>query len=174
MKINCLHQNKIPRLLPTVSLLAFALVAAQGQSPTPQLPSAIEKDLLALDLKWSEAASAKDLDKVVSYYADNALVMPSNAAAATTKEAIRATWKDLLASPGAAVSWKPIKVEAAYSGDLAYVTGTYKVTMNDASGKPTTDKGKYVEIYKRQADGGWKAIIDIWNSDLPATPAKKK
>ena len=135
----------------------------------------IERALGELDTKWSDAAAAKDLDKVVAYYAANALVLPANAPAATTKEAIRATWKDLLTAPGNKISWKPFKIEAAQSGELAYITGTYQLTMQDAKGKPTNEKGKYVEVLKKQTDGSWKVIVDIWNSDLPAAaPTEKK
>ncbi|MGH7983124.1 MAG: YybH family protein, partial [Candidatus Udaeobacter sp.] len=84
------------------------------------------------------------------------------------------TWKDLLASPGVAISWKTAKVEVARSGDLAYTTGTYELTMNDASGKPINDRGKYVEVWKKQADGKWKVVADIWNSDLPLPSPEKK
>src|SRR5438093_10188389 len=148
--------------------LAFVCTAAAGDTK-------IEQDLRDLDAKWSAAAGAKDVDKTVSYYAEDAVVMPPNAPAATTKEAIRSAWKEMLTSPGAAISWKTTKVEVAKSGDLAYVSGTYEETMTDASGKPVKDRGKYVEIFKKQANGTWKVIVDIWNSDLPAsTPAEKK
>ena len=129
----------------------------------------IEQALRDLDAQWSAAAGAKDLDKTVSYYSAEAIVMPPNASAATTKEAIRSAWKEMLTSPGAAISWKTTKVEVAKSGDLAYVSGTYEETMTDASGKPVKDHGKYVEIFKKQADGTWKVVADIWNSDLPAS-----
>ena len=128
----------------------------------------LEQTLRDLDDQWSKVAGAKDLDKTVSYYADGAIVMPPNAASATTKEAIKNAWKELLASPGAAISWKTAKVEVAQSGDIGYSSGTYEFTMNDASGKPVNDHGKYVEIWKKQADGKWKVGADIWNSDLPA------
>ena len=42
------------------------------------------------------------------------------------------------------------------------------MTVNDAKGKPVTDRGKYVEAWKKQADGAWKVVEDIYNSDLPA------
>jgi ketosteroid isomerase-like protein len=61
------------------------------------------------------------------------------------------------------------KVEVAKAGDLAYVSGTYEETMTDASGKPGKDRGKYLEIFRKQTDGTWKCIRDIWNSDLPAS-----
>jgi ketosteroid isomerase-like protein len=106
------------------------------------------------------------VDKVVSFYADDAVVFAPNAPAASTKDAIRAAWKEMLTAPGAALSWEPNKVEVAKSGDLAYITGTYDDTINDAGGKPTKDTGNYVAIFKKQADGNWKIVVDTWNSDL--------
>jgi uncharacterized protein (TIGR02246 family) len=153
-----------------IALLSFVFVGTASAADTK-----IEQALRDLDAQWSAAAGAKDLDKSVSYYAESAIVMPPNASAATTKEAIRSAWKEMLTSPGAAISWKTTKVEVAKAGDLAYVSGTYEETMTDASGKPVKDRGKYVEIFKEQADGTWKVVADIWNSDLPApAPSEKK
>ena len=133
----------------------------------------IEQALRDLDAKWSAAAGAKDVDKTVSYYSDDAVVMPPNAPSATTRETIRSAWKEMLTTPGAAISWKATKVEVAKSGDLACVSGTYEETMTDASGKSAKDHGKYVEVWEKQADGNWKCGADIWNSDLPAPGDKK-
>ncbi len=147
-----------------VVLLSFTFV-----SPATVADTKIEQALRDLDAQWSAAASAKDLDKTVSYYSDDAVVMPPNAPSATTRETIRSAWKEMLTTPGAAISWKATKVEVAKSGDLACVSGTYEETMTDASGKPVKDRGKYVEIFKKQADGTWKVVADIWNSNLPAS-----
>lgn len=153
-----------------IVLLSLAFVCLARAADTN-----IEQALRDLDAQWSAAAAAKDLDKTVSYYSDDAIVMPPNAASATTKEAIRSAWQEMLARPGAGISWKATKVEVAKAGDLAYVSGTYEDTMTDASGQPVKDHGKYVEIFKKQADGTWKVVADIWNSDLPASaPAEKK
>jgi ketosteroid isomerase-like protein len=151
------------------ALLSFALAGTASAADTK-----IEQALRDLDAQWSAAAGAKDLDKTVSYYSNDAIVMPPNAPAARTKEAIRKVWQDLLASAGLVISWKATKVEVATSGDLACLSGTYELTMNDANGKPVNDRGKYVEVWEKQADGKWKCGTDIWNSDLPATPSEKK
>jgi uncharacterized protein (TIGR02246 family) len=134
-----------------------------------------EQTLRNLDAEWSKAAAAKDVDKAVSFYADDTIVLPANAPSATTKEAIRNVWKAMLSSPGLVIGWKATRVEVASSGDIAYVSGTYQMTMNDASGKPANDRGKYVVVWKKQGDGTWKCVADIWNSDLPppAPPQKK-
>src|SRR5207302_5231949 len=152
-----------------IALLSFTFAGTAAAADTK-----IEQALRDLDAKWSAAAGAKDVDKTVSYYAESAVVMPPNASAATTNESIRSAWKEMLTTPGAAISWKATKVEVAKAGDLAYVSGTYEETMTDASGKPVKDRGKYVEVFKKQADGKWKVVADIWNSDLPAPALSEK
>ena len=155
-----------------IAWLSFTIVCT-----APAADTKIEQALRDLDAQWSKDAEAKDVDKTVSYYAESAVVMPPNASAAMTKEAIRSAWKEMLTTPGAAINWKATKVEVAKAADLAYVSGTYEETMTDASGSLVKDHGKYVEIFKKQADGTWKVVADIWNSDLPASapaaPEKK-
>jgi uncharacterized protein (TIGR02246 family) len=153
-----------------ICLFSFLLVCAVSEADTKNIGQALRD----LDAQWSAAAGAKDLEKTISFYSEDAIVLPTNAPAATTKDAIRTTWKDLLTSPGLAISWKTTKVEVAKSGDIAYTSGTYELTMNDTSGKPINDRGKYVEVWKKQADGKWKVVADIWNSDLPLPSPEKK
>jgi ketosteroid isomerase-like protein len=153
------------------ALLSFTFVGTTSAADTK---SATEQALRDADAQWSKAAGAKDLNKTVSFYSDDATVLPPNALAVTDRDGIRKTWQDLLTSPGATISWKATKVEVAKSGDLACLSGTYELTMNDASGKPMTDHGKYVEVWEKQANGKWKCGADIWNSDLPVAPAEKK
>ena len=159
--------KKLFGLASLTLLVSFLFICTASAADT----KAIEQALRDLDTQWSAAAGVKDLEKTISFYSENAIVLPTNAPAATTKDAIRNTWKDLLASSGLAIGWKTTKVEVSKSGDLAYTTGTYELTMNDASGKPINDRGKYVEVWKKQTDGKWKVVADIWNSDLPLTPS---
>jgi ketosteroid isomerase-like protein len=127
--------------------------------------SADEQAVRDADAAWSKAADAKDLDKTVSFYADDALVLPPNDAAKTTKDAIRALWKDLIGSV-TSVSWTATRVEMAKSGDMACLSGTYELTMKDG----TRDHGKYCEVWEKKG-GTWKCGTDVWNSDLPASPS---
>jgi ketosteroid isomerase-like protein len=153
-----------------IALLSFAFAGTASAGDMK-----IERTLRDLDAQWSAAAAAKDVDKTVSFYSDDTIVLPPNASAATTKEAIRKIWKDLLTD--ANISWKTKEVEVAQSGDLAFSSGTYEVTLNDPTGTPVNDRGKYLEVWKKQSDGSWKCGVDIWNSDLAATapaPAEKK
>jgi ketosteroid isomerase-like protein len=139
--------------------------------------SPLERTLRDLDAQWSKAAAAKDLERTIAYYSDDAIVLPPNAASAATNEAIRNVWKDLLATPGLVITWEPATVQLAKSAEMAWVSGTYDLTMNDPSGKSINDRGKYLEVWEKQADGNWKCRADMWNSDLPVSepaPAEKK
>jgi uncharacterized protein (TIGR02246 family) len=114
---------------------------------------------------WNLAAQAKDLDKCMSFFADDGSFNPQGAPVATGKDAIRAVWAKILALPGPGLSFKATKVVVAESSDLAYETGTYKLVVNDKSGKPTTAKGKYVTVWQKEPTGAWKVVQDIINTD---------
>jgi ketosteroid isomerase-like protein len=143
-----------------------------SQSPPSEKQSGTQladQRLRDLDAEWAKAAAAKDVEQTIGYYSNDAIVLPPNATSAATKEAVRNIWKDMLASPGLAITWKPTRVQLAKSGDMAWVSGTYELTMNDASGKPINDRGKYLEVWEKQTDGNWKCRADMWNSDLAAS-----
>jgi len=127
--------------------------------------AADEQAIRAATRQWSNAYGAKDIEKIMSFYAEGASVFPPNAPIATGKEAIRNALSGLMATPRFALSFAPTKVEVARAGDLAYEVGTYQLTVNDAKGKPVSTPGKYVVVWKKQADGSWKGVADIFNPD---------
>jgi ketosteroid isomerase-like protein len=127
-----------------------------------------------VDAEWAAAAQARDFEKVISYYSPTAIELPPNAPARTTKEAIRKAWEGMVRSPGATLNWEPTTVEVAEARDLGYIAGTYEYTMTDASGKKVVDRGKYLEVMRKQDDGLWKCVAVSWNSDLPAPAPTKK
>ncbi len=125
----------------------------------------------ALDEQWSATAAKNDLAGTVAFYADDAVLLPPNAPMATDPKSIRQSWAALL-GPNIAVSWKVSKAEVAESGELGYLYGTYEESIKDPKGgPPVQDRGKLVEVWKKQADGNWKCIVDTYNSDLPVPSA---
>lgn len=125
----------------------------------------------ALDEQWSATAAKNDFAGTVAFYADDAVLLPPNAPIATDAKSIRQSWAGLL-SPNTDVSWKVTKAEVAKSGELGYLYGTYSLSTRDPKGGPPVhDVGKLVEIWKQQADGKWKCIVDTYNSDLPVVAA---
>lgn len=168
--------NKTISTISSVVLSAVLVITSAGCSRVLNDPAGSkaraedERTIRQLDADWVKAAAAKDVDAWVSFYANDATVLPPNDKAMKDKASIRKSIADLLQLPGLSLSWEPTKVEVAKSGDLAYLYGTYSLSMTDDKGKPITDFGKNVEIWKKQPDGSWRCIVDTWNSDLPANP----
>jgi ketosteroid isomerase-like protein len=78
----------------------------------------------------------------------------------------------MMSDPNFALSFQGTQADASKGGDMVYTVGTYSLTASDPKNKkPVTDKGKYMTVYKKQADGTWKAVADSINSDLPAPGA---
>ena len=168
-------EKRLDKLAFCGCLALLLLTSACHQQTPADTRSADEQAIRELDAQWSKTAGANDLDGTVSYYSDDAFLLPPNAPMASDKQGIRASWASLL-GPNVSVSWQVSKIEVARSGDLAYVVGVYVLTMKDPQGQPVTDRGKLIEVWKKQADGKWKAVADTYNSDLPpqAPPEKKK
>ena len=166
------------RRLPVAGTLVLSVVvigaglACRQQAP-PDARAADERAARDADRATLKAAQVKDLERNLSFYTDDASVFPPNAPIATGKEAIRAFLAQGFANAGFAIDWQPTKVEVSRGGDLAYTQGTYELTMNDPKGKPVTERGKYVNVWKKQPDGTWKMVADIWNSDQPLSVPSK-
>jgi ketosteroid isomerase-like protein len=126
------------------------------------------------DAAWSKKAAARDVEGTVGYYAEDAVVMPPGVAMAMDKGSERKAWADIL-TPGTDISWTAGKVEAAQSGELVYDVGVYTLITKASKGRTqTTDGGKYLAVWKKQADGSWKAVAATWNSDKPATVGRTR
>jgi ketosteroid isomerase-like protein len=162
------------RLQSTTAIFAAFVLLAFGCNRTPQQPAstqaADEAAVRQTDENWSKAAQSKKVDDWVAFYSNDAVILPPNDKKASSKEDVRRYIGQLLMLPGLSLTWDPSKVEVARSGDLAYTQGTYRMAFTDPQGKPATDRGKTLEIWKKQADGTWKCAADMWSSDLPATP----
>jgi ketosteroid isomerase-like protein len=173
MKTRSEHNHLSKLVLGTAVCGCFAglLVLAGCNQSAPVDTKAIEQAVKNADAQVCKAAAAHDLTTLLSFYADDAVSLPANEELLTNHPAMQKSWIALLA-PGVSISWTPMFVEAAKSGDMAYILGAYTMTTKVSKGKPTTDTGKYLAIWKKQVDGTWKVEADTWNSDLPVTKAK--
>ncbi len=149
-------------------VLATVLVlAASGCAPQVD----VEAEAAAIreaDRQFSKAAAAKDVEGALSFFAEDATLIPPNAPIVTGEDAIRKWLSEMVETPGFAVSWQTTRAEVSRSGDLGYTLATFELTMNDPDGNPVTDRGQDFHVWKKQPDGSWKVVIDIWNSDGPA------
>ncbi|MBI4263174.1 MAG: DUF4440 domain-containing protein [Acidobacteria bacterium] len=143
-------------------LLGLALVSALGCGGSVNVEQE-RANLLAADREWSQ--NTKDIDRFMSFFAPDATVHPQGMPAVAGADAIRTTFTEMSSAPGFALSWTPARADVGATGDLGYTTGNYEMTMGGVA-----DKGKYVTVWKKQADGAWKVVEDIFNSDAGAPP----
>jgi len=164
------------RFCMTIPPLALVILqgCTQAPPPAPDTRAADEKAIRDSETQWVKDFAAKDMDKIVGHYADDASALMTNAPIMTGKDAIRGGLKDFLADPAFALELNTVKVEVSKTSDLAYSQGTYSVTTTDLkTKKAVVEKGKYVEVYRKLADGSWKVVEDMNNADAPASPAAK-
>lgn len=158
----------MPRTRPAALLAALLLAACASPPPPPAEPSFTPADEAAIDAVVASAMEiangTRDWDAYVqTYYAPDATALPPNGTAVQGHAAIA---EFLRGFPPMTV-FSSQKVDLGGDGDLAYVYGRYHMEI-EGEGGPVADDGKYIEIWKRQADGGWKVVYDMFSSDLPA------
>ena len=68
-----------------------------------------------------------------------------------------------LDQPGVSLRWEPLRADISASGDLGWTTGTYMSEAAGEDGTVTRGEGRYVSIWRRQADGSWKVVMDLGN-----------
>ena len=126
--------------------------------------------LMQISREWSKSAATDSVEKTLSYWADDAVVMSPGQAPIKGKTAIREMVEGTSKIPGFKISWEPLSVSVSDNGDMAYMIEQNQITVNDSLGKPVTEFNKSVTIWRKEADGSWKNIVDMWNTD----PTHKK
>ncbi len=151
------------RIKHIIMLLAvFSLTACQTSGPAG-LSEADRAAIEATTTIFEDAANAKDWAGVAATYTVDAVLMPPNGAAIEGRANIQAFFEAF--PPFSDLNLEHVQVEG--QGDMAYVRGTYTMTITPEGGYPITDSGKYIEIRKKQADGSWLLSHDMFSSDLP-------
>lgn len=166
---------------PTILVVAYLVVTAgcaQKPAATPADSSvqqagtvndvaSVQRAIDSADARFSAALMKGDTAGISSVYADDAVILPPNMKAARG----RAGMSQMNAAMLANVSYPAVSVKSEdliVSGDYGIETGVYRMTIQPKAGKSTEDVGKFISIWKKQPDGSWKMIRDMFSSDLPA------
>jgi ketosteroid isomerase-like protein len=125
--------------------------------------------LLHRDAEWALAASeGRDLERILSFWTDDAIVLPPALPAIIGKAALRQYVQSTLQIPGFRITWSTETAVLSPDGQFAYLLGNNAVTMNGLDGASVTVKGRAVTIWRRGTDGEWRCAVDIWNAQPPA------
>ncbi len=162
----------IPMMLATAA--AFAMAGCFKDAQTSVDTSKISDAIKAQEAGWQKGYADKDINVLAGEYADDAVLVSPGDPLATTDIDRRKALQTLISDPNLKVTFASDRVTVASAGDLATSRGHYAITTSDkATGKPVTSSGTYLTVYKKQADGGFKAVEDAIIPG-PATKAEAK
>jgi uncharacterized protein (TIGR02246 family) len=127
----------------------------------------VAKIIHAMDEEFMRNLAARDIKQMTAnFYAEDAQFLPANHPAIVGRLAIQQAFEALLATGLQKLVLRTDKIVVA--GDFAYGIGRHQMTIKTAAGPEVHDEGKYLVVYRRQQDGQWRAVADMFNSDLPA------
>ena len=161
-------------MIRPTAFLALALAACQPAAPpVPTFTQADRDSIEARHTAWTTAANAGDKAALAALYTEDAALLPPNLPSISGRAGIRTAFDSFPAIGDA----KFRTIDMAGSGDMAVVQGAYTMNvMLPGATAAVADTGKFIELWRKQADGSWLISWDIWNSDvaLPAPPPAKK
>ena len=139
---------------------------SQGKSKL-DLTSA-RTELLRRDAEWAAVSSkGRDIERILSYWTDDAIVLPPGLPAISGKPALREYVESSWKIPGFRITWTSTDVTFSPDGNLAYMLGRNQVAMDGPDGMPVTMKGRGITIWRRDPDGEMRCVVDIWNAENP-------
>jgi uncharacterized protein (TIGR02246 family) len=150
--------------------LSSACRPRSGASPESDAPAALspadEVKIRSVDSAFMAAANAGDAEGVAAVYAADGALLAPNLPPQKGRNAIKAFWGGFLDAYSVRFEIASDTIEGR--GDLAYNQGHYRFTaVPKAKGAPgVADEGKFIEILKKQPDGSWKYVLDMYSSNL--------
>lgn len=140
--------------------------AAPAAAAAPADRSADERMIVALDSGWIRNVMAKNVDSLMTYYAPDA-VSYGFGPPASGLDQIRASYTEMVKSTISDPKINSSTVKFSSDGSMAYDHGTFTMTMTPPGGKPATETGAYLNVW-RKMDGQWKLVAEA-SSPIPAT-----
>jgi len=130
--------------------------------PGPDLDQ-LRTQLQELENSYADGQNSKNVDAIMSFYAENAKSLPVNKPMVEGSAAIRSLIQEQmdLDTIGSTVRFEVVDIMA--DGNMVVEVGKSISTSPDGS----TTTGKYVAIYENR-NGKLTCVLDIWNNDAPS------
>jgi ketosteroid isomerase-like protein len=118
--------------------------------------------LYQLEAKFASDTAKGGGPAFAVWFAPDAVTLENGGAVVVGHDAVaaRATWSPTVYQ----LTWVPEGARMSASGDMGFTWGHYEGDSKDADGKPVKETGRYMTVWKKQADGSWKVILDASNT----------
>lgn len=165
-------------------ILALVCIATTARAVSPQAGSGrgslqntapanlAPPQIATLRIQWATFLQTKQLDNLISLYSRNAMFLDSAGRRIIGPSAIHNLFRGVLTSFNVNLTLYPLMTET--SGDLAYESGNYLEALTQPTTGTTEDiHGTYIMLFKRQPDGTWKILEQMW-TQAPNPQAQKQ
>jgi len=145
-----------------VAMLALSACSQPDESIQSEV-SASKAELGQMNRDFAAALNAKDAKAAAALYTEDAVLIPPGEALVRGREAIEEYWRGAIELGGV----RDVSVEtmdALSSGSLGYESGSFVLTVNGPDGEAIIDRGRYIELLRREPDGRWISTHGIWNA----------
>ena len=127
--------------------------------------------LLRRDAEWAELATAgKDVEKVLSYWTEDAVLIFPGQPVLEGKAAIRTYVTASFNTPGFKIHWVSQRPVFSPDGKFAYMRGTDELTLPGPNGSIMTIHLRGISVWRLDPDKQWRCVVDISNEAPPTTP----
>src|SRR6185503_1962224 len=124
----------------TLSSFSFLIVSCQQTKVDLKTEEAA---ILKTDSTWSAlAGELKDIDRIVSYWSDDAVLIPPGEPLIRGKEALHKFVENSKNIPGFHISWRSSDPQFSPDGKMAYMYGENLMSMNDSTGNKISFTGR--------------------------------
>lgn len=153
-----------------LAILACPFLVACSAPSSPDEPESVDRNavaesLMAMSRDWSDAVAAGNMEAVLGYWADDAVMMAPGQPPLRGKNAIEGFLASTAEIPGFEISWEPLEAHVSAGGNMAYLIERNQISMLDSTGTRVTEHNKVLTVWERQEDGSWKNVVDMWNAD---------
>ena len=142
----------------------FGSSSSSTASSTPSASSPEGNALMQVSRDWAKAAEARDVERTLSYWSDDAMTLEPDRPAIAGKAALRNLVQSGFKDPKFTITWEPEQAVISQAGDIGYLIEHNRITFADTTGKVRTVFGKGVTIWKKDSNGTWKCVVDIFNN----------
>lgn len=167
--------TKRPLAFTTLLMLAVGCSGPAGERASTRSETAagaVEMEALRAGLRtaveaYQAAATSKDAAAVVAMYDEAALMIPPNGDLVEGLDGVRGYRFGFISTPGVSLAFELVRVEVAESGDIGWSFAVGDITIERPDGSTGRDVVRDFHTWRRQADGSWKVVVDMWNSGMP-------
>ena len=133
------------------------------ESRKEKLP-ATSAEIIKVDQDFSAMSVKEGMKKAFLAFAHDSVVMlRDNGKPIVGKGALESHYQNFMDSTFT-LTWEPTFADISMSGELGYSYGIFTLTPKDKIQKP--EQGTYCTIWKKDANGNWKFVLDTGNDGL--------